>query len=153
MSAIARRRLGTALVLAQFALLMVLGVLAFPAALAGGAPVAAWLLGAAGGALGIWAVACNRPGNFNIRPTPKEGGHMVQLGPYRWIRHPMYTALMACALALAWISASPWGWGCMVALAAVLAVKAWFEERWMLSAHPGYAAYRERTGRFLPGWR
>ena len=30
------------------------------------------------------------------------------------------------------------------------AVKAVFEERWMVQAHPGYAAYRQRTRRFLP---
>jgi protein-S-isoprenylcysteine O-methyltransferase Ste14 len=33
----------------------------------------------------------------------------------------------------------------------MLVTKATVEERWMLAAHPGYAAYRERTRRFLPG--
>ena len=28
------------------------------------------------------------------RPVPREGGHLVQHGPYRWIRHPMYSALI-----------------------------------------------------------
>jgi protein-S-isoprenylcysteine O-methyltransferase Ste14 len=29
--------------------------------------------------------------------------------------------------------------------------KATFEERWMLTAHPAYAAYQAGTYRFLPG--
>jgi protein-S-isoprenylcysteine O-methyltransferase Ste14 len=36
-------------------------------------------------------------------------------------------------------------------LVAVLAMKASSEERWMLAEHSGYADYRARTWRFLPG--
>ena len=57
---------------------------------------------------------------------------------------------LACALA-GDATASLWGWPCAIALGAVLATKATFEERWMLAAHPEYAAYRNRTWRFLPG--
>ncbi|CAD5373912.1 hypothetical protein RA210_U40315 [Rubrivivax sp. A210] len=101
--------------------------------------------------LGLWALASNRPGNFNIHPSPREGGQLVQRGPYRWIRHPMYTAVLAFGLACAWAAGAPWGWVCLTALLAVLVAKAALEERWMLEQHAGYAAYRERTHRFLPG--
>lgn len=50
--------------------------------------------------LGLWALSRNRPGNFDIRPTPREGGHLVQQEAYRWIRHPTYTAVIACGLAI-----------------------------------------------------
>jgi protein-S-isoprenylcysteine O-methyltransferase Ste14 len=46
---------------------------------------------------------------------------------------------------------APWPWFALAALVAVLGVKAGVEERLMLLAHPGYAAYRARTRRFLPG--
>ena len=147
----AQHRLGTVLVALQFALIGALAVLALPAFLRGHAPAGAWVLAAAGALLGLWALSCNRPGNFNIRPTPREGGRLVQQGPYRWIRHPMYTAVMACGLACAWAGSSLWGWPGLAVLVAVLATKARFEERWMLAGHPGYAAYRTRTWRFLPG--
>jgi len=75
----------------------------------------------------------------------------VQHGPYRWIRHPMYTAVMACAGACTWAVASPWVWLATLGLAVVLAAKASFEERWMAIKHPEYVAYRARTTRFLPG--
>ena len=143
-------RLGTALVTAQLVLMGLLAVLAAPLFLQGRAPVEAWLLAAAGALLGLWALAHNRPGNFNIRPTPREGGQLVHEGPYRWIRHPMYTAVMACGFAAAWAAGSLPAWLAAAALPAVLAIKAHFEERWMLQRHPGYADYRRRTRRFLP---
>jgi membrane dipeptidase len=49
---------------------------------------------------------------------------------------------MACGLAGALAGTSLWGWLAFAALVAVLATKATFEERWMLMAHPEYAAYR-----------
>jgi len=147
----AEHRLGTVLVALQFALIAALAVLALPAFFRGHAPAGAWGVAAAGALIGLWALSCNRPGNFNIRPTPREGAQLVQQGPYRWIRHPMYTAVIDCGLACAWAGRSLWGWSGVVALVAVLATKARFEERWMLVGHPGNAAYRTRTSRFLPG--
>lgn len=147
----ARRRVGTVLVTLQFALIAALGALAAPALIGGRVPAAAWAAASVGALLGLWALSSNRPGNFNIRPTPREGGQLVQSGPYRWVRHPMYTAVMAFGLACAWTDASLWGWLYGAALVVVLAAKATLEERWMLAAHAGYAAYRARTRRFLPG--
>ena len=146
-----QHRLGTVLVALQFALIAFLAVIAVPVFLSGRAPLVAWAMAAAGMLLGLWALSSNRPGNFNIRPTPREGGQLVQQGPYRWIRHPMYTAVIVCGLACASAATSPWGWLGVAALVAVLATKATFEERWMLAVHPDYAAYRERTRRFVPG--
>jgi protein-S-isoprenylcysteine O-methyltransferase Ste14 len=146
----AQHRLGTVLVACQFMLIAALAALALPAFLAGEVPAGAWLMAVTGALLGLWALSSNRPGNFNIRPTPREGGQLVQQGPYRWIRHPMYTAVIACGLACAWAGNSAWGWPCVAALVIVLLTKATFEERWMLAAHPAYAAYQASTHRFLP---
>ena len=142
------RHLGTLLVALQLLLIASLALLAAP--VAARAPAGAWALAGAGGLLALWALGCNRPGNFNIHPSPRAGGRLVQSGPYRWIRHPMYSAILVCGLACAWAAASPWAWAAEALLAAVLSVKAGFEERWMLAAHPDYAAYRARTRRFVP---
>jgi protein-S-isoprenylcysteine O-methyltransferase Ste14 len=147
----AHRAIGTALVLLQFVLIVALALAAALAFVDHGAPAGAWLLGAGGIALGLWAVSCNRIGNFNIRPDPRPGGKLVDRGPYRWIRHPMYTAVIACGIAGALVIGSAWGWIGAVALVLVLVVKAAVEERWMLVAHPDYQAYRASTKRFVPG--
>jgi protein-S-isoprenylcysteine O-methyltransferase Ste14 len=146
-----RQRLGGALVAAQFGLLGWLALLAWPCLRGGCVPVGAWGLAAASAVLGLWALASNLPGNFNIRPTPRAGGRLVQQGPYRWVRHPMYTAVIAFGLACAWTAAVPWAWLGAVALVAVLLKKASLEERWMAEVHADYATYRRTTHRLLPG--
>lgn len=158
----AARRLGGLLVALQFGLLAMLAALAGPSFGQGLAPLGAWLLLAHAAALGLWAVATNRPGNFNIRPMPREGGQLVQGGPYRWVRHPMYSSLLMTAGAGWWALADdegtgwagPWalplGGVAVLALSGVLAAKAHLEERWMLLQHPAYADYRRSTRRFVP---
>jgi protein-S-isoprenylcysteine O-methyltransferase Ste14 len=111
---------------------------------------AASMLVAAGVALGVWAVTANRPGNFNIRPEPKSGGQLVQTGPYRYIRHPMYSALMLAMLGLCTGYATPWRWVALVALAIVIVVKAGLEETAMAARHADYADYARSTRRFVP---
>lgn len=145
------RRLGRVLVALQLLLIGGLALWAAPAFLGGRAGPVAWVLAAASAALGLWALGSNRPGNFNIHPAPKVGGRLVQQGPYRWLRHPMYSAVLlggaaAVAAAGGWVA-----WGGLGALALVLGAKARLEERWLLAHHAGYAAYRARTARFVPG--
>ena len=142
--------MGTLLVALQFALLFVLAALAVPNVLHGNIPAAAFMLALASVALAAWTLAHNRPGNFNIRPAPKAHGLLVTTGPYRWIRHPMYTSVLLGAAALAWTSNPTIGWSIWSALAAVLLLKSTLEERWMREKHLGYAAYILWSKRFLP---
>ncbi|MEY2890491.1 MAG: hypothetical protein RJA98_399 [Pseudomonadota bacterium] len=146
-----RHRLGSLLVLLQFGALGVLAVLGAPAFWHGAAGVGAWLCLLAGAAVGLAAVAANRPGNFNIHPAPRAGGALVTAGIYRFIRHPMYSSVMLCALAAAWAAGSSAGGLLVLALGAVLWRKAQLEEAWMQHAHSDYAAYAARTRRFVPG--
>lgn len=142
--------LGSGLVLLQFGLLGALAVLAWPAVEQWKIPLAAWLTGLGGVALALWAFTANRPGNFNIHPRPRVGGTLVTSGPYAWIRHPMYSAFLLGAWALAYTAASEAAWLAWWALSLVLWFKSTLEERWMLAQHPGYAHYREQTKRFVP---
>ncbi len=141
--------MGAFLVLLQFGLLLLLAAMASTAAMAGAVPLPAWLLAAASVLLGLWTLAYNRIGNFNIRPTPKPGGRLITSGPYQWIRHPMYSAVLLGGAALAWAS-HPWAWLAWAVLCAVLWGKSSLEERWMAEHHPHYTAYRQRRRRFIP---
>jgi protein-S-isoprenylcysteine O-methyltransferase Ste14 len=142
--------LGSGLVLLQFGLMAVLALLAWPAVENGTIPPVAWA--AAAGALLLfgWTLRANRLGNFNIHPRPRAGGTLVTSGPYGWIRHPMYTAFLLGAWALAWTAGKDEAWLAWWALSLVLWFKSTLEERWMLAQHPGYAHYREQTKRFVP---
>lgn len=146
-----RDGLGAALVALQMGLIGWLAWLALNALVAGDLSPVAWLLGAVGFTIGGWSLFANRPGNFNVMPTPKLHGHLVTSGPYRWIRHPMYTAVMFMALACAVTAGSLLAWLVAAALGVVLGLKSSLEERWMIAQHPAYEAYRTRTDRFFPG--
>lgn len=145
------RRLGSLLVALQFGLIALLLLLNVPVLRASAVPAGAVALAAVGIGIGLWALWANPPGNFNIRPIPREGGRLIEDGPYRWLRHPMYTSVLVCGAAAAWSAASLWAWLALAALCAVLLAKANLEERWMAHVHPAYAAYRARTWRVLPG--
>jgi protein-S-isoprenylcysteine O-methyltransferase Ste14 len=142
-----------ALVVLQFALIGAIAWRAGPSFLALQASVLAWAVLTAGIALGAWALSANRPGNFNIRPVPKDGGQLVRSGPYAFIRHPMYTAVLLAGLA--GVSGVDIPGRTLVgtaffALLGVLWVKAGLEEQGMASQHPGYAAYQKKSSRFIP---
>lgn len=145
------RRAGALLVVLQFVLLA--GVLG-PAAAGwheAAAPALAVALATLAVAVGLAAVKANRPGNFNVHPEPRAGGRLVEHGIYAHIRHPMYSALLLLALAAIAVAPEATTLVSAAALAVVLWAKSSLEERWMSAVHPGYAAYRARTRRFVPG--
>ena len=145
-----RKLIGSVLVALQFGLLILQAALTVPQVLQGMIPAGAWLIAGAAIALAVWTLMHNRLGNFNIHPTPKASGVMVTKGPYRWIRHPMYTSLLLGAGALASMSSPVTGWATWSALAMVLLLKSTLEERWLCEHYPDYAAYRLVSKRFVP---
>lgn len=140
--------LGRLLVLLQFGLLAWMAM-RLCAADALSRPLVLGLLAASAG-VGLWALYANRPGNFNIRPTPRAGGELITEGPYRWIRHPMYTAVLLAGLAAAVGCGTPLDGGLWAALLVVLLVKSRMEERALQVRFPAYQSYKAHTRRFVP---
>lgn len=145
-----RTALGFGLVALQFACMLLLAVWALPTVAGAAVSATSIVLALISAALAVWILMHNRLGNFNIQPAPKKQGILVTSGPYRWIRHPMYTAVMLGAAALAPMTEPAQGWGVWITLALVLWVKSGFEERWMQEQHPGYRAYMQTSKRFVP---
>ncbi len=88
--------------------------------------------------------------SFTPNPVPKENAAFVMHGIYRWIRHPMYTAVMLCAIGWSLTHGSFWLYALSATLVAFFWIKSTAEERWLVAQHEGYVGYRLRTGRFLP---
>ena len=145
-----RKHLGSLLVGLQFGLIALLALSVVPVLRQGQVPLGAAVLAVVGLALAAWALWAYPPGRFNIRPTPRANGQVVQRGPYRWIRHPMYASIALCGLACACAARQTWVWMALAAMGLVLLTKALLEERWMAQQHPDYAAYQARTKRFVP---
>ncbi|NDU86508.1 MAG: isoprenylcysteine carboxylmethyltransferase family protein [Ferrovum sp.] len=108
------------------------------------------LLGGLGSALALWVFVHNPPGNFRIRPEPKAHARLITSGPYRWVRHPMYSALLLVTAALPSQSSQILPWAAWGLLGVVLTFKSSLEERLLQQHWSEYAAYRTHTHRFIP---
>jgi protein-S-isoprenylcysteine O-methyltransferase Ste14 len=100
--------------------------------------------------LGVWAIAAVRIDNVNIVPDPRRGAVLVESGPYRWIRHPMYAALLLGTLALVLESPSLLRGGLWIVLLIDLMVKLHYEERLLLEHFAGYEAYMAASKCLIP---
>src|SRR6266550_4294771 len=90
--------------------------------------------------------------NFSTSLTIKEKQTLVTHGPYRRVRHPMYTAFILLWIAFLLLSAH-WfiGFTGIVAFVWTTVIRTPKEEE-MMSDRFGeeYIAYKQRTGRYLP---
>ena len=103
------------------------------------------LLLLAGIAVFVWA-ARTLGGSFTAYPRPRPEGVLVEDGPYRFVRHPVYSAGVLVLL----------GYGLLTSVVATAAVPAiavlWWlksrvEERHLAARFPAYADYRRRVRR------
>ncbi|GGK94183.1 methyltransferase family protein [Deinococcus radiotolerans] len=83
-------------------------------------------------------------------PTPVRGGVLVQRGPYRLVRHPIYAALLLLAGGWTVARGGRTRVTATLLLAGLLRHKARIEDDALARLHPDHAAYRARTGAFLP---
>lgn len=114
-------------------------------------PVLGWLGFASGGGLIAWGFqALARARSFSVMPKPLVAGDLVETGPYRLIRHPVYAGLIVGGLGLAAIRSSVPTAAATLALFVILDLKRRREEAWLATRFPGYAAYRARTRALVP---
>ena len=100
-------------------------------------------------ALGVWAIV-TMGRSMNISPELKSSASLKTAGPYRFLRHPMYTALLMLMGGYAISGASLHGWAMWLCLCAVLATKMYYEEQMLRQRFAEYAAYSQNTKRLIP---
>lgn len=98
----------------------------------------------------LWIFTHNKLGNFNIVPEIRDDAKLIVTGPYRFVRHPMYSALIFFMLGiLLW----HFNWVNLLFFAlmiAAVALKAFKEEALWHDHHDGYAAYKSSTKMVIP---
>ncbi len=102
----------------------------------------------------VWFIWIHRSlgNNLSVRLKIKDSQELVTDGPYRWIRHPMYTAFFILHVA-AFLLTANWfiGLTWMGGLTAIIFLRVKREEAMLLSAFGShYRSYMENTGRFVP---
>jgi protein-S-isoprenylcysteine O-methyltransferase Ste14 len=104
----------------------------------------------AGLAICLWArVTLGR--NWSGTITFKEGHELIERGPYRFVRHPIYTGLMAMLLATAIAFGHLEGLVAVILAFASFWIK-WSEEENLMRQHfpEQYRSYERRVKRIIP---
>ncbi len=90
-------------------------------------------------------------GNVSETVLTKPNHQLVTNGPYRLVRHPLYTASSAMLIALSLIAANGFMLAATGAVIAALPIIAREEEKNLIAKFgDDYRNYMQRTGRFLP---
>lgn len=99
----------------------------------------------------IYAVVATIGNNISPTEATRTGHQLITSGPYRWIRHPLYTFGAIFILALTMLAAL-W-WLGLVLLPGLLALlwRVRYEEANLIARFGDeYRVYMQQTGRFLP---
>lgn len=115
-----------------------------------------WLGSIVGGVLAMFGGLLALVGIFRLGenltpvPYPKEQATLVETGPYRLVRHPIYSGIIFMAFGWAlWTH----GWLTLIYAAILLIffdLKARREEQWLTEKFPAYAAYQKRVCKLIP---
>jgi len=120
------------------------------------APPLTWLGSIGGGVIllaGVLllAVAIFRLGsNLTTVPYPKDEGTLIETGPYRLVRHPMYCGGILISLGWAFLAH---GWltiGYAIIILVFFDFKSRREEEWLKAKFPGYREYQKRVRKLIP---
>lgn len=92
--------------------------------------------------------------NWSGAVTVKVGHQLVRTGPYRWVRHPIYTGLLSAMLGTAIIRHQVRGLIAVVLAYVGFKMKSKIEERTMIGTFgEQYGDYRRTTGAIVPKLR
>jgi protein-S-isoprenylcysteine O-methyltransferase Ste14 len=89
--------------------------------------------------------------NLTDTVVTRQQHTLVQHGPYRWIRHPLYSSAALLIIALSLVAANWFFFVTGVVLLCVLVLRTRTEEANLVARFgDSYRQYMERTGRFVP---
>lgn len=101
--------------------------------------------------LSLWAVIAMRPGYFNIQPEIRSNATLVNTGPYRLIRNPMYSGLIVFFGSGALHSFELIPFLVFLILFLVFILKISLEEEFLESRFgQAYLSYKKKTYRLFP---
>lgn len=99
------------------------------------------LLAVLGAALSAWA-ALLHGSRLSPFPKPVDGMALIEGGPYRYVRHPMYSGIILFTLGIGLAYANPVTMLSSLAFAVFFMAKTGHEEDMLVASVPGYRDYR-----------
>jgi len=99
-----------------------------------------------------WSMTANPFFEKNVRIQTNHGHHVIDGGPYAYIRHPGYIGFSALLIATPLMIASNWTAVPALLIVVMLVVRTVFEDRMLQADLPGYREYADRVRyRLIPG--
>jgi protein-S-isoprenylcysteine O-methyltransferase Ste14 len=116
-----------------------------------GLALSALVLVIAGMLFAYWArVRLGR--NWSGQIIVKNGHTLITSGPYRWVRHPIYSGMTTALVGTALAIGAPYGFIALALIVYGFLVRVRLEEVLMRDIFPGeYDRYSRHTARLIPG--
>lgn len=99
--------------------------------------------------LSVWARRSFPRGTFRVEAVPADSA-LMKHGPYRFIRHPMYSAVLLLVWPAVLSHRSAWTVVVGVTVTATVVARVTAEERLLRIRYPDYAAYTRETKALVP---
>jgi len=98
----------------------------------------------------LWIFTHNKIGNFNIVPEIKSEAKLIVTGPYRFVRHPMYSSLILFMFGVVlwhfnWINVLA-----LFVMSIAVMLKAFKEEKLWNINDESYKNYKSQTKMIIP---
>jgi protein-S-isoprenylcysteine O-methyltransferase Ste14 len=100
--------------------------------------------------IGAWSILVFRHTKINVFPYLRNGASLVRKGPYRYVRHPMYTSVILFSFAY-FVDNPDWIYGSyFLSMIVVLVLKMNFEEKQLALHFDNYESEFFKTYRIIP---
>jgi protein-S-isoprenylcysteine O-methyltransferase Ste14 len=100
--------------------------------------------------LAFFAIFSMRLHNFSVFPKPKQGSLLITSGPYKFIRHPTYTAVLLFCFSLLNSRFDMYTTIAFAVLLVDLLLKLRYEEMLLIQRFPEYGEYIKNSYRLIP---
>lgn len=100
--------------------------------------------------LGLWAILSMRKSRLSMMPEPMADASLITTGPYKLLRHPMYTAVLLFAAGIVMMDYGNYKLIAAILLTVVLLIKLHHEEKMLLNKFPHYRNYMSSTYKLIP---
>jgi protein-S-isoprenylcysteine O-methyltransferase Ste14 len=110
-----------------------------------------WLAASGLGVIaGLYTLLHNRLGNFGVYPEPLGHAQLITSGPYQWVRHPMYLAVLLFMLGIAMYNGHWINQLSLITLTLAIIGKMNREEAYLREHFDEYGDYCSGSRRLLP---
>jgi protein-S-isoprenylcysteine O-methyltransferase Ste14 len=114
--------------------------------------IAALVVFTCGMGFSIWASIANRFFSSAIRLQTDRGHHVIDTGPYQWVRHPGYAGMVVAAIAGGVVIGSWWSLVPLALMGAVVVRRLLLEDAFLHRELGGYTTYAGRVRyKLVPG--